>query len=326
MADDTRPRMAPSTAAPAPVRRAGCLFALAAILVAIAAVWGYLREDYRPRFARQAGTLVAVHDSTGVGYGPDGKLVSDVTLISDTGLEVVVRVRAPERSYGTRHPAVILVGGFRTGRAAAQVPDETADLVLASVEYPYDGPRRGLSGWEWARRGPELRSAALETPSALLLAAQYLYAREDVDPDRVTIVGASLGVPFAAAAAATDRRLAGAALLHGGGDTGTLFSHAFGESMPPGLAPVLGTLVAWATAPLEPTKYVGHIAPRPVLMINASGDVMIPRESVAALYDATREPKRMIWLETSHVGTNEREVIDMLMGHTIEWMETRRLR
>lgn len=308
------------------MRRAGCLFAIAAILVAIAAAWGYLREDYRPRFARQAGTLVAVHDSTDVGYGLDGKLVSDVTLISDTGLEVVLRVRAPERSYGTRHPAVILVGGFRTGRAAAQVPDETADLILASVEYPYDGPRRGLSGWEWARRVPELRSAALETPSALLLAAQYLYAREDVDPDRVTIMGVSLGVPFAAAAAATDRRLAGAALLHGGGDIGTLFSHAYGESMVPGLAPVFGTLIAWATAPLEPTKYVGEIAPRPVLMINASGDAMIPRESVAALYDAAREPKRMIWLETSHVGTNEREVIDMLMELTIEWMETRRLR
>lgn len=308
------------------MRRVGCLFGVAAVLVAVAAAWGYLREDYRARFARRAGELVAVHDSTGIGYGPEGKLVSDVTLISDTGLEVLLRVRAPERSPGTRRPAVILVGGFRTGRSAAQIPNETADLVLASVEYPYDGPRRGLSGWEWTRRLPELRSAAMETPSALLLAAQYLYAREDVDPDRVTIVGASLGVPFVVAAAAADRRLAGAALLHGGGDVGTLFSHAYREDVTPGLAPLFGTLVAWATAPLEPTKYVGEIAPRPVLMVNATGDAMIPRESVVALYDAAREPKRMIWLETSHLGTNEKEVVDALMELTLEWMETRGLR
>ncbi|MDX1660465.1 MAG: hypothetical protein R3326_01630 [Gemmatimonadota bacterium] len=308
------------------MRRLGCLFPLAAILVGIVAGWAYLRQDYRDRFARRAGELVAVHDSTGVGYGLDGKLVTDVTLVSDTGLEVLLRVRAPDRWDGTRRPAVILVGGFRTGRRAAQVPEESADLVLASVEYPYDGPRRGLSSWEWARRVPALRDAALETPSALLLAAQYLYAREDVDPERVTIVGASLGVPFAVAAAATDRRLAGAALLHGGGDLGTLFGHAYRDEFAPGLVPVLGALLEWATAPLEPTRYVDEIAPRPLLMINSSGDAMVPTGSVEALYEAAREPKRLIWFETPHVGTDQDATVEALMGLTLEWMEERGLR
>lgn len=308
------------------MRRVGCLVAVLGVVVSAVAGWGYLHQDYRARFARVAGELVAVRDSTGIGYDAQGNLVTEVTLVSDTGLEALVRVRAPERSPGIRRPAAILVGGFRTGRKAVEVPSESGELVLASVEYPYEGPRRGLSGWGWARRIPGLRSAALETPPALLLAAQYLYARDDVDPDRVSIVGVSLGVPFAVAAAATDRRLGGAALLHGGGDVGTLFSTAYSDALPAWLAPALGSVVVWATAPLEPTKYVGAIAPRPVLMVNATDDAIVPRESVGALYEAAREPKRIVWIETSHVGANEREIVDALMGLVLEWMEARNLR
>lgn len=307
------------------MRRAGCLVAAIGIAVAVIAVSSYLRQDYRARFARVAGELIAVRDSTGVRYDEEGNLVTDVTLVSDTGLEVLLRVRAPERSPGIRRPAALLVGGFQSGRRTVEVPSESGELVLASVEYPYEGPRRGLSGWGWARRVPALRSAAMETPPALLLAAQYLYTREDVDPRRVSVVGVSLGVPFAVAAAATDRRIGGAVLLHGGGDVGTLFSTAVSDDVPAWLAPLVRSLVTGATSPLEPTKYVGAIAPRPILMVNATGDDMVPRESAEALYEAAREPKRIVWLETVHVGTNQREIVDELMGLILEWMEARNL-
>ncbi|MBW3660422.1 MAG: alpha/beta hydrolase [Gemmatimonadetes bacterium] len=308
------------------MRRVGCLVALAVVLVGAAGLWGYRRQDYRPLFAREAGELVAVRDSTGIGYGPDGKLVTDVTLVSDSGLEVLLRVRAAERSDGELRPAIILMGGFRTGRRAAEIPPETGDLVVASVEYPYHGPRRGLSGWDWVRRVPALREAAFETPAALLLATQYLYARQDVDPSRVTIVGVSLGVPFTVAAVATDRRVSGIALLHGGGDISTIFAHAYGDRMPARLVPVVATLVEWAMAPLEPTRYVEAIAPRPLLMVNATGDALIPHESVVALYDAAREPKRLVWFDSAHVARNETEAIAELMGVTLQWMEISGLR
>lgn len=302
------------------MRRAGCLVSVAAVAVGAAALRGYLHQDYRPEFAREAGTLIAVRDSTAVRRDAEGKLVTEVTLVSDTGLEARVRTRSPGLLDGVRRPAVILVGGFRTGREAVDVPPATGELVLASVEYPYDGPRRGLGLGAWLRRIPSLRRAAMETPPALLLAAQYLYTREDVDPDRVAVVGVSVGVPFAVATAATDRRIAGAALLHGGGRIPTLFSAAYGEDLPRGLGGVLGTVVGWIVAPLEPTRYVGEIAPRPVLMINATEDESVPRESVEALYRAARSPKRQIWLETRHVGTDRRAVVDELMRITMEWM------
>lgn len=311
--DSPRWRSSPTRPNPA------ALLAPLALLTIVAALWSYRARDYRPVFSRAAGTLVAVRDSTDVGLARDGKSMTDVTLVSDTGLEVRIRVRASPLRDGVRHPAALMIGGFSTGRKAAGIPATAENLVLASIDYPYDGPRE-LRGWEWLRHLDEVRRGLLGTPPALLLAAQYLYSREDVDPARVSVIGVSLGVPFAVAAAATDRRLAGAAYLHGGGDIRRLYEHAYGERTPGWLTLFLSRFVAWLTAPLEPTKYAGSVAPRPTLQVNAAEDRFIPRECVSALYAATRHPKRLIWLDGGHVATNEEAIVEDLMRMTLEWM------
>ena len=307
------------------VRPLRWILALAAVLVAAAALWSYHERDYRPVFSRAAGELVRVRDSTGIGRARDGKHLTEVTLDSDTGLEVRLRVRAAGERTGERHPAAILVGGFNTGRKAADVPERTGNLVLASIEYPYYGPD-DPTAWEWVRWFPEMRQAILRTPAALLLAAQYLYTREDVDPERVSMIGVSLGVPFAVAAAATDRRMAGLALLHGGADIRRMTEYAYADLAAPWLVELMAIGLAWVVAPLEPAKYTGEIAPRPLLLVNATGDERIPLASVKALYDTAREPKRMIWLETGHVALSDPDVVENLMRITLEWMEERGLR
>ncbi|MGH7572088.1 MAG: alpha/beta hydrolase [Gemmatimonadota bacterium] len=299
--------------------RSVVLFAMLVLAIVAAALWSYRTRDYRPAFSRAAGTLVAVRDSTEVGRASDGKSLTEVTLVSDTGLEVRVRVRASRVRDGVRHPAALMIGGFSTGRRAAGIPAAIDNLVLASIDYPYDGPSQ-LKGWDWIWHLGEVRQGLLRTPPALLLAAQYLYSREDVDPHRVSMIGVSLGVPFAVAAAATDRRLSGAIYLHGGGDIRRLYEHAYGERTPSWLTPILSRLVAWLTAPLEPIRYAGSVAPRPTLQVNAAEDRFMPRASVLALYEATRQPKRLIWLDGGHVATSEAAIVDDLMRLTLEWM------
>lgn len=301
------------------------LLAVLALAVVGAALWSYRSLDYRPAFSRAAGTLVSVRDSTLVGTASDGKTLTDVTLVSETGLEVRLRSRAFPRRDGERHPAVLMIGGFSTGRKAANLPQTTENLVVASIDYPYDGPR-ALRGREWLRHLGDVRRGLLRTPSALLLAAQYLYTREDVDPSRVSIVGVSLGVPFAVAAAATDRRLSGAAYLHGGGDIRRLYEYAYGSRTPDWLTPILSWMVSWLTAPLEPTKYAGEVAPRPTLQVNATHDDFIPRACVTALYDATRQPKRLLWIDGQHVDASQAEIVDALMQLTLDWMAEQGLR
>ena len=299
--------------------------ALLAIAVAAVSLEAYREHDYRARFARAAGELVAVRDSTGVGQSADGWRVNDVTLVSDTGAEVRIRVRAPGYLDGVRRPAAILVGGYKTGRGAVEIPATTEGVILASIAYPYDEPDRPR-GIEWLWKAPRVRSAMIRTPPALLLAAQYLYAREDVDPERVSIIGVSFGVPFATVTAATDRRIAGVALLHGGGDAERLIAAAFPQELPGWAVGIVSRLVALFVEPLEPTRYAGAVAPRPLLMINATGDEAIPRESVLALYRAARRPKRLIWLESDHVAIGEEQLIAGLMDETLAWMAQHDLR
>ncbi|HYO46882.1 MAG TPA: hypothetical protein VEY33_09370 [Gemmatimonadota bacterium] len=305
--------------------RWGAIMALIAMVAIAAALAAYRRYDYRPRFARTAGELVAVRDSTGIGPAKDGKRLTEVTLVSDTGFEVRARVRAEGTHAGERHPAAILLGGYKTGRKTVDIPAETGNLVLLSIEYPYSGPERPR-GLDWIRYFGSMRRAILDTPSAILLAAQYLYSRSDVDPERVSVIGVSLGVPFSVAAAATDKRIAGAALLHGGGDIATMAYYAFADRGPGWLMRFLAWGLAWVVAPLEPTRYAGDVAPRPVLMVNAAGDEFIPRSSVLDLYASLRQPKRIVWLESAHVATSDDEVVNGLMAITLEWMSERGLR
>lgn len=294
-------------------------FAVAVVAVAVTAVWRYTDRDYRPAFARTAGALVQVSDSTEVGWARDGQRLTEVTLRSDTGMETRLRVRAPDEPGNARHPAILLVGGIRTGRRTVDLPASTAGLVVAGLDYPYEGPV-WPSGFGWARHLPALRSGFLEMPAALLLAAQYLYARDDVDPARVTVVGVSLGAPFATAAAATDRRLAGAALLHGGADIEAMARTALGER----LGGLPGALAARATAlllaPLEPAKYAGQIAPRPTLVVAAREDERIHRHAAQALIDAVREPRRVVWSNTEHVSSDRKSAVEGLFTLTLEWM------
>jgi hypothetical protein len=308
------------------VKRAGCAaLALLTIALSAAAVAAYREHDYRARFAREAGELIAVRDSTGVGQTADGWRVTDVTLVSDTGLEVRVRVRALGQLDGVRRPAALVMGGYKTGRAVVEVPRFTGGVILASVAYPYDEPDRPR-GIEWLWKAPAVRTAMMRTPPALLLAAQYLYAREDVDPERVMILGVSLGVPFATAVAATDRRIAGVALLYGGGEIERLFTAAVADDLPGWAVGPTSRAVALLLAPLEPTRYARAIAPRPLLMINASDDQTIPRESVLALYRAARRPKRLIWVQSPHLAIGEEQLLASLMDETLAWMAQHDLR
>ena len=301
---------------------AALLIAAAAVAAALAA---YRNYDYRPRFARAAGELVAVRDSTGYGMAKDGKQLTEVTLVSDTGLEIRARVRADGAPSGERYPAAILLGGYKTGRNAVDIPVGTGNLVLLSIEYPYAGPERPR-GLDWVRYFGTMRRAILDTPPAVLLAAQYLYTRGDVDPARVTVIGVSLGVPFSVAAAATDKRIAGAALLHGGGDIATMAYYAFADRGPAWVMRALAWGLSWVAAPLEPTRYAPDVAPRPVLMVNAADDEFIPRSSVLELYGALGQPKRMVWLESAHIATGDDQVVEGLMSITLEWMTERGLR
>ncbi|MFN2431943.1 MAG: hypothetical protein ABR599_03855 [Gemmatimonadota bacterium] len=247
--------------------------------------------------------------------------LEELRLVSTSGLTARCAARAPRATGGSagtdRHPAFLLVAGYETGRRAVEFP-EVGGVVLLACDYPLRLPERLTARAFWSSLS-ELRRGVLDTPPTLLLALDYLAAREDVDPGSLAIVGASVGVPPATVATALDRRVGAVALLYGGADLPLLFAHNvdLGNAWANRAA---RAAVAVITRPVEPARFAPDVTPRPALAVNARQDPFIPIASARALHRALREPKEVRWLELDHVAAfHERTLLAGLTALAREW-------
>lgn len=52
---------------------------------------------------------------------------------------------------------------------------------------------------------------------------------------------------------------------------------------------------------VRPIDVIGHISPRPILLVNGQEDKRIPEDQAVRLFDAANEPKELIWIpDASH--------------------------
>jgi cephalosporin-C deacetylase-like acetyl esterase len=133
----------------------------------------------------------------------------------------------------------------------------------------------------WARRGLAvgsidfpLHGPRADQKLAEQLPSSLLGSLEVVDPDRVAYAGFSLGAMIGAAFCGLDPRPRAAALALGGA----------------GLGP----------SGADPGEYVGRMAPRPLLLVNALQDEVVPHSAAEALFEAAGDPKQQLWFEAPH--------------------------
>jgi fermentation-respiration switch protein FrsA (DUF1100 family) len=275
--------------------------------LAVGAVAKSLSFDAPDEFWRQKGELAAAElkplgqDSLYAAYG--------ITLTSTAGYSVRGHLRVPVGKGPW--PAIIVIGGVDTGRMAAELFTPEEPYVILGLDYPWDGPTR-LSWWGFLRRLLKIRRALLLTPSAVLLAADYLESRPDVDIRRLVFAGASFGAQLIAVAGALDGRAGSVLIIYGGGDYAELL-RANLKVKPMWLRSALAEAGAWLLAPVEPLEYVGKIAPRQTVIINGRYDDRVPRSSVEALYSAAGEPKRLIWLDEGHISSRNPEILERVL-------------
>ena len=301
----------------------GVLFLLFAGLAAL------LLRDPTPYFLERRSRLTVVRVDT---LERDSAYTNErVRLEAESGLRVDLLVRAPRNdsaathvtgspATGSRRPLFVILGGYETGQRAATLFEDTRGMVIAALSYPYDGPVR-LKGLAVVRHVPAIRRALLDTPPATMLALDYLLSRSDVDTSRVELLGASFGTAFGCIVGALDQRVTRVWSLHGAGKPYMLISHNLQKSVPfpPARKMVAGLATLLASGPrLAPERWVGRIAPRSFVMINAAEDERMPREAVMALYESAREPKELVWLPGVHVQSNRREVLQSLVNTVIE--------
>jgi hypothetical protein len=211
-------------------------------------------------------------------------------------------------------PAVLLLAGLETGRESLDLVDERSDLLLLSMNYPYEGPE-ALWGLNLVRGLPALRRTAAATLDASRLALAYLAGRADTDPDRIVVVGVSLGSIFATKLAAGDPYADAVVLIYGGGNLGAIARQSIRAPWLPGA--VVAFVVRLLFGDLEPLEHVKAISPRYLLMVNSTADEMIPVESVLELYDRAGEPKKLLWYQTGHMDLFDRRVVASIVADVV---------
>lgn len=142
---------------------------------------------------------------------------------------------------------------------------------------------------------------------------QYLLTREDVDPDRIGIIGESMGGAMAAKYLARNKNIK-ALVLHSTfssfGDTVNIGIQHF-TGLPP--FPFAPMILFWAeretgvdTSTLNTTEWIKGVIPRPVFILQGGKDDHISIDSGHKLYEAAAEPKEL-WYEpeAAHHGFDE---------------------
>jgi fermentation-respiration switch protein FrsA (DUF1100 family) len=148
---------------------------------------------------------------------------------------------------------------------------------------------------------------------SVMLVIDYLLTRPDVDPSRIVVLGYSFGAPFVPCILAHDRRPAVAAMVYGGGEMFSLIEHNVNRYEGKTASKLVGLISGFLLHPLEPLRYAGRISPVPLVMINGTDDELIPRRNVEMLYEAAREPKKIVWLESGHVHPRKEDLTRRIM-------------
>lgn len=244
-----------------------------------------------------------------------------------TGLEgerIPLRLLLPERRDSGRVPCVVFLYGIgQDMRFFEQIAPVFAahGVALAMPEQFSRGERRGTrrgAGWDvW-----NVRERASRLVPETRRVVDYLAGRPEIDPARLDFVGASYGGILGCAVVAMEPRLRRAVMVMAGGDFPLLFSSMTRRHRPESrfVWPALARTAAWFVSPFDPLRYVGRIAPRPVLFLNVKDDELIDRACAQALFDAAGQPKEEVWYGGAHDAITE-ETVRRMLEDALTWLK-----
>lgn len=214
----------------------------------------------------------------------------------------VTAILALPKKFAPPFPAVILVagaGGHKNTDYLRLTADMFSSLGYAtlSVDAQYHGERKrpGRTGDIHLIDSYTNRDAWVQTVIDLRRAVDYLASRPDIDAKKIGYIGFSQGGILGATFLGVEPRVKAACLAVSGGgfvewakqrkiwETGN--AHAFRIN----------------AAITDPIYFIGRFAPRPLLMLSAKRDELIPREATMRLFHAAKQPKKLVWFNSGHI-------------------------
>lgn len=190
------------------------------------------------------------------------------------------------------HPVVLLYGGFEGTNHILSVIRSQRPAILASFPYPYVRPGK-VRWWQIKSVVDDFGVAVDRTFAGIEALTIALRQRPDVDPNRITIVGASAGAPFATISAQR-LKLQGLVVVQGFGDMPGVFARLLHDAWRDGpdwlrgpVSQLVGHAFVWYLDLPEPSEYAERLtAHQRALMVTATEDHRIPEESTEALWQA----------------------------------------
>ncbi len=133
------------------------------------------------------------------------------------------------------------------------------------------------------------REIITQTVFDLRRAVDFIETRPELDAKRIGYLGISLGGITGTIFCGVEKRIKVPVIVLAGGQ----FNLMFGKK----------SMTADAkdfTSIIEPLNFVRQISPRPLLMINAENDEVVPPLMSKFLYKKAKQPKKIIWYPAKH--------------------------
>jgi hypothetical protein len=220
---------------------------------------------------------------------------------------------------GRRLPVIVVLGGLGTGaRNIAWIRDVGENVV---VGYDWPIPAAMPDGFDLLAAAPDLYRRAMSIPGQVQTAMAWIAAQGWADPERVSLLGFSLG----ALAAPAVQRLGPVApgwtvLAYGGTPLGPLIA-ANPHLRPRWIGPFLGGLADLLLRPLEPGAHLPHLQGR-FLVLEGQTDAFVPAAAAARFRALTPAPKRVVAFDGGHmgVGPGQIELLERIIAESRAWL------
>ncbi|RJS89878.1 alpha/beta fold hydrolase [Candidatus Bathyarchaeota archaeon] len=243
-------------------------------------------------------------------------LVENISFESE-GYRLLGRIYRP-RAEG-RFPAVVLCHGYPGDNKNMDLAEELAFNNVVSLVFYYRGA--------WGSEGTfSLRGLDPSTRDAI----KFLASQPFVDPERLGLIGYSMGAVPTAKRLSEDPRLKVGVFISPAADLRPLASERVLETIVPvflnmgkgklrGLsADLLRSELPWVLANLNPVEVIRDVRV-PIMVVAGSKDNLTPPETCRALYEAVSGPKKWILIEGADHDYMEHRI--PLINSVLQWLK-----
>lgn len=237
----------------------------------------------------------------------NGRVVSHVTLEAPPLGSIGFTMSLPEPLPQRRLPVVILLGGLGKGRQHIRHIAQPGPNALIGYDWPVERlPPGGLEALVLAT--PHLYREIMTAPGEIAALTAWLAQRPWADPERISLLGFSLGA-FALPAAQRlvqqqGGRVAASIIAYGGAPIGDVIADhpILPKDWPKELIRFVGNL---AFRPVDPLIHLPYLEGR-FLVLGGKEDALIPAAAASRLQAAVPEPKTVLLFEGEHINMGDR--------------------